>query len=209
MTHSENTSALGMFERYLSVWVALSLATGVALGLALPALFETAAALQYANVNFIIAVLIWVMIYPMMIGVDFASLKDVGRKPKGLCITLVVNWLIKPFTMALLGLLFFEVLFVDWVDAQSAKEYIAGMILLGVAPCTAMVFVWSQLVRGDANYTLVQVTVNDLIMVFAFAPLAALLLGVAELTVPWNTLLLSVLLYVAIPLIAGYLTRQR
>ncbi len=209
MTHSENTSALGMFERYLSVWVALSLATGVALGLALPALFETAAALQYANVNFIIAVLIWVMVYPMMIGVDFASLKDVGRKPKGLCITLVVNWLIKPFTMALLGLLFFEVLFVDWVDAQSAKEYIAGMILLGVAPCTAMVFVWSQLVRGDANYTLVQVTVNDLIMVFAFAPLAALLLGVAELTVPWNTLLLSVLLYVAIPLIAGYLTRQR
>ena len=209
MTPSKNTSALGVFERYLSVWVALSLATGVLLGLAIPELFETAAALQYANVNFIIAVLIWVMIYPMMIGVDFSSLKDVGRKPKGLCITLVVNWLIKPFTMALLGLLFFEVLFVEWVDAQSAKEYIAGMILLGVAPCTAMVFVWSQLVRGDANYTLVQVTVNDLIMVFAFAPLAALLLGVAELTVPWNTLLLSVLLYVAIPLIAGYLTRQR
>jgi ACR3 family arsenite transporter len=148
------------------------------------------------------------MIYPMMIGVDFASLKDVGRKPKGLCITLVVNWLIKPFSMALLGLLFFEVLFVDWVDAESAREYIAGMILLGVAPCTAMVFVWSQLVRGDANYTLVQVTVNDLIMIFAFAPIAALLLGVTELTVPWNTLLLSVFLYVAIPLVAGYYTRQ-
>jgi ACR3 family arsenite transporter len=188
--------------------VALSLGAGVVLGLVFPALFAGAAALQFANVNLIIAVLIWVMIYPMMIGVDFASLKDVGRKPKGLCITLVVNWLIKPFSMALLGLLFFEVLFVDWVDAESAREYIAGMILLGVAPCTAMVFVWSQLVRGDANYTLVQVTVNDLIMIFAFAPIAALLLGVTELTVPWNTLLLSVFLYVAIPLVAGYYTRQ-
>lgn len=205
---NDKSSALGLFERYLSVWVALSLGAGVVLGLVFPALFAGAAALQFANVNLIIAVLIWVMIYPMMIGVDFASLKDVGRKPKGLCITLVVNWLIKPFSMALLGLLFFEVLFVDWVDAESAREYIAGMILLGVAPCTAMVFVWSQLVRGDANYTLVQVTVNDLIMIFAFAPIAALLLGVTELTVPWNTLLLSVFLYVAIPLVAGYYTRQ-
>lgn len=205
---NDKSSALGLFERYLSVWVALSLGAGVVLGLVFPDLFAGAAALQFANVNFIIAVLIWVMIYPMMIGVDFASLKDVGRKPKGLCITLVVNWLIKPFSMALLGLLFFEVLFVDWVDAESAREYIAGMILLGVAPCTAMVFVWSQLVRGDANYTLVQVTVNDLIMIFAFAPIAALLLGVTELTVPWNTLLLSVFLYVAIPLVAGYYTRQ-
>jgi ACR3 family arsenite transporter len=205
---SDKSSALGLFERYLSVWVALSLGAGVVLGLVFPALFAGAAALQFANVNLIIAVLIWVMIYPMMIGVDFASLKDVGRKPKGLCITLVVNWLIKPFSMALLGLLFFEVLFVEWVDAESAREYIAGMILLGVAPCTAMVFVWSQLVRGDANYTLVQVTVNDLIMIFAFAPIAALLLGVTELTVPWNTLLLSVFLYVAIPLVAGYYTRQ-
>ncbi len=205
---NDKSSALGLFERYLSVWVALSLGAGVVLGLVFPALFAGAAALQFANVNLIIAVLIWVMIYPMMIGVDFASLKDVGRKPKGLCITLVVNWLIKPFSMALLGLLFFEVLFVDWVDAESAREYIAGMILLGVAPCTAMVFVWSQLVRGDANYTLVQVTVNDLIMIFAFAPIAALLLGVTELTVPWNTLLLSVFLYVAIPLVSGYYTRQ-
>ena len=205
---NDKSSALGLFERYLSVWVALSLGAGVVLGLVFPALFAGAAALQFANVNFIIAVLIWVMIYPMMIGVDFASLKDVGRKPKGLCITLVVNWLIKPFSMALLGLLFFEVLFVDWVDAESAREYIAGMILLGVAPCTAMVFVWSQLVRGDANYTLVQVTVNDLIMIFAFAPIAALLLGVTELTVPWNTLLLAVVLYVAIPLVSVYYTRQ-
>jgi ACR3 family arsenite transporter len=148
------------------------------------------------------------MIYPMMVNVDFASLKDVGRKPKGLCITLVVNWLIKPFTMAALGVLFFEHVFAGLVDPQTAREYIAGMILLGVAPCTAMVFVWSQLVRGDANYTLVQVSINDIIMVFAFAPIAALLLGVTDIVVPWETLLLSVVLYVVIPLAAGYVTRK-
>jgi ACR3 family arsenite transporter len=156
----------------------------------------------------VVAVLIWIMIYPMMVNVDFASLKDVGRKPKGLCITLVVNWLIKPFTMAALGILFFEHIFAGLVDPQTAREYIAGMILLGVAPCTAMVFVWSQLVRGDANYTLVQVSINDIIMVFAFAPIAALLLGVTDIVVPWETLLLSVVLYVVIPLAAGYATRK-
>jgi ACR3 family arsenite transporter len=149
------------------------------------------------------------MIYPMMVNVDFASLQDVGKKPKGLCITLVVNWLVKPFSMAALGVLFFEHLFAGLVDPQTAKEYIAGMILLGVAPCTAMVFVWSQLVRGDANYTLVQVTINDLIMVFAFAPIAAFLLGVTDIVVPWETLLLSVILYVVTPLIAGYFTRRK
>jgi ACR3 family arsenite transporter len=149
------------------------------------------------------------MIYPMMVNVDFASLKDVGKKPKGLCITLVVNWLIKPFTMAALGVLFFEYIFAGFLDPQTAKEYIAGMILLGVAPCTAMVFVWSQLVRGDANYTLVQVSINDIIMIFAFAPLVALLLGVTDIIVPWNTLLISVVLYVLIPLIAGYLSRKK
>jgi ACR3 family arsenite transporter len=149
------------------------------------------------------------MIYPMMVNVDFESIKDIGKKPKGLCITLVVNWLIKPFTMALLGIFFFEILFVDLVDPATAKEYIAGMILLGVAPCTAMVFVWSQLVRGDANYTLVQVSVNDVIMIFAFAPIAAFLLGVTNVIVPWHTLLLSVVLYVVIPLLAGYLTRKK
>jgi ACR3 family arsenite transporter len=148
------------------------------------------------------------MIYPMMVNVDFASLKDVGQKPRGLCITLVVNWLIKPFTMAALGVLFFEYIFAGLVDPQTAKQYIAGMILLGVAPCTAMVFVWSQLVRGDANYTLVQVSINDIIMVFAFAPIAALLLGVTDIVVPWETLLLSVVLYVVIPLAAGYATRK-
>jgi len=144
----------------------------------------------------------------MMINVNFASLKDVGKRPKGLCITLIVNWMIKPFTMAALAILFFEHLFAGLVDPQTAKEYIAGMILLGVAPCTTMVFVWSQLVRGDANYTLVQVSLNDIIMVFAFAPITALLLGVTDIIVPWETLILSVVLYVIVPLVAGYMTRK-
>ncbi|MCB1649823.1 MAG: ACR3 family arsenite efflux transporter [Pseudomonadales bacterium] len=200
---------MGIFERYLSLWVALCITAGVLLGTLFPAAFQRIADMQIASVNLVVAVLIWIMIYPMMVNVDFASLRDVGRKPKGLCITLVVNWLIKPFTMAALGVLFFEHLFADLVAPESAREYIAGMILLGVAPCTAMVFVWSQLVRGDANYTLVQVSVNDLIMVFAFAPITALLLGVTDIVVPWATLLLSVLLYVLIPLAAAYVTRKR
>lgn len=205
---AEKGSAMGVFERYLSVWVALCIAAGVVLGVVFPGLFQAVAAMEYASVNLVVAVFIWVMIYPMMVNVDFASIKVVGKKPKGLCITLVVNWLIKPFTMAALGILFFEHVFAGMVDPQSAKEYIAGMILLGVAPCTAMVFVWSQMVRGDANYTLVQVSINDIIMVFAFAPLAALLLGVTDIIVPWETLLLSVGLYVIIPLVAGYITRK-
>ena len=205
---TDTTTPLGLFERYLSLWVGLGIVVGVGLGVILPGLFELIARVEYARVNLVIAVFIWVMIYPMMVNVDFASLKDVGKKPKGLCITLVVNWLIKPFTMAALGILFFEYLFAGWVDPQTAREYIAGMILLGVAPCTAMVFVWSQLVRGDANYTLVQVSINDIIMVFAFAPIAALLLGVTDIVVPWETLLLSVVLYVVIPLAAGYMTRR-
>lgn len=205
---SESTSPLGIFERYLSLWVALCIVAGVGLGAVRPNIFQTIASIEYASVNLVVAVFIWVMIYPMMVNVDFASLKDVGKKPKGLCITLVVNWLIKPFTMAALGILFFEYIFSGLVEPQTAKEYIAGMILLGVAPCTAMVFVWSQLVRGDANYTLVQVSINDIIMVFAFAPIAALLLGVTDIVVPWQTLLLSVILYVVIPLAAGYMTRR-
>ncbi|MGB5324159.1 MAG: ACR3 family arsenite efflux transporter [Pseudomonadales bacterium] len=207
MSH-ESTAAMGGFERYLSFWVALCITGGVGFGAMLPNVFQAIASIEFARVNLVVAVFIWVMIYPMMVNVDFASLKDVGKKPKGLCITLVVNWLIKPFTMAALGILFFEHIFAGLVDPQTAKEYIAGMILLGVAPCTAMVFVWSQLVRGDANYTLVQVSINDIIMVFAFAPIAALLLGVTDIVVPWETLLLSVLLYVVIPLIAGYATRK-
>lgn len=201
-------SPLGLFARYLSLWVGLCILTGIGLGYAFPALFQVVAGLEYANVNFVIAVLIWVMIYPMMTQVDFSSLKNLGRRPRGLCITLVINWLVKPFTMAALGMLFFLHIFAGMVDPQSAKEYIAGMILLGVAPCTAMVFVWSQLTRGDAGYTLVQVSINDVIMVFAFAPIAAFLLGITEIVVPWETLLLSVVLYVVIPLVAGYLTRM-
>ena len=167
---------MGIFERFLSLWVGIAMFIGVVLGLIFPKLFTFVASLEYASVNIFVAVLIWVMIYPMMVQIDFSSIKDVGRKPKGLILTLVINWLIKPFTMAALGWLFFKVFFAGMVDAQSANEYIAGMILLGVAPCTAMVFVWSQMTKGDANYTLVQVSVNDIIMIFAFAPLTALLL---------------------------------
>lgn len=199
---------LGLFGRYLSVWIALAIFLGVMLGRAVPGLFSAIGQAEIARVNLVVAVLIWLMIYPMMVQVDFASIKDVGKKPKGLIVTLTVNWLIKPFTMALLGWLFFGRLFAGWVPAEEARSYIAGMILLGVAPCTAMVFVWSQLVRGDANYTLVQVSINDLIMIGAFAPLAGLLLGVTEVSVPWETLFLSVLLFVVIPLGAGALTRR-
>lgn len=200
---------MGSFERYLSVWVALAIAAGMVLGVLFPSVFAVVATIEYAHVNLLVALLIWAMIFPMMVQVDFSALAAVGRQPQGVYLTLVVNWLIKPFTMAALGWLFFRVVFVDLVDPQSANEYIAGMILLGVAPCTAMVFVWSQLTRGDPQYTLVQVSVNDIIMIFAFAPIAAFLLGMTELTVPWETLLLSVLLYVLLPLIAGALVRTR
>ena len=200
---------MGLFERYLSVCVGLCIIAGVLLGNLFPGAFAVVAGLEYAHVNRVVAILIWVMIYPMIEQVDFSAIKDVCKRPRGLVLTLVVNWLIKPFTMAALGWLFFRVLFADLVDPQSANEYIAGMILLGVAPCTAMVFVWSQLTRGDPNYTLVQVSVNDIIMVFAFAPIAAFLLGVSDIQVPWQTLLLSVVLYVVLPLVAGALTRRR
>ncbi|KAB2884101.1 MAG: ACR3 family arsenite efflux transporter [Albidovulum sp.] len=197
-----------LFERWLSLWVALCIVAGVALGNLLPGVFAALASLEYASVNLVVAALIWAMVYPMMIAIDFGSLKDVGRRPKGLIITLAINWLIKPFTMAALGVLFFNYLFAGLIDPVKAPEYIAGLILLGAAPCTAMVFVWSQLTKGDPNYTLVQVSVNDLIMVVAFAPIVAFLLGVAEVSVPWETLILSVVLYIVIPLIAGSLTRR-
>ena len=200
---------MSAFERYLTIWVALCIVAGIALGQMMPGLFETLAGIEYASVNLVVAVLIWAMVYPMMIAVDFGSLHRIKDQPKGLVITLVVNWLIKPFTMALLGVWFFKGIFADMIPAADAEGYIAGLILLGAAPCTAMVFVWSQLTKGDANYTLIQVSVNDVIMVFAFAPIVALLLGVTEIPVPWETLLLSVLLYVVVPLIAGILTRKR
>lgn len=200
---------MGLFERYLSVWVGIAILLGVTLGQFFPTIFAAISTLEVARVNLVIAVLIWLMIYPMMIQIDFTSLKNVGKKPQGLVLTLVINWLVKPFTMAFLGWLFFRVIFVDLVDPATATEYIAGMILLGVAPCTAMVFVWSQLTKGDANYTLVQVSINDVVMIFAFAPLTSLLLGVTDIDVPWSTLTLSVLLYVLLPLIAGMFTRKR
>ncbi|WP_396433235.1 ACR3 family arsenite efflux transporter [Limnohabitans sp.] len=199
---------MGIFERFLSIWVALGIAVGVGLGLLVPDLFQAVAGLAWAHVNLVVAVFIWVMIFPMMVQIDWRAMKDVGKRPQALWLTLVVNWLIKPFSMAALGVLFFQHIFAPWVDPQSAKEYIAGMILLGVAPCTAMVFVWSQLVKGDANYTLVQVSINDLVMVVAFAPIAAFLLGVADVTVPWETLVLSTVLYVVLPLAAGMLCRR-
>jgi len=199
---------MGIFERYLSVWVGLCILAGVVVGSLVPGLAIFISSLEFANVNIVVAVLIWIMIYPMMIQVDFSSLRNVGRKPKGLIVTLVTNWLIKPFTMAALGILFFNYVFAGLVSPDLAKEYIAGMILLGVAPCTAMVFVWSHLTKGDPNYTLVQVSINDLILIIAFAPLAGLLLGISSISVPWQTLVLSVVLYVLIPLTAGYATRR-
>ena len=200
---------MSIFERYLTVWIALAIVAGIAIGSVAPALVSAIAMAEVARVNLVVAVLIWAMVYPMMVGVDPASLRDVVKQPKGLAITLTVNWLIKPFSMAALGVLFFEVVFADLIAPEDAQQYIAGLILLGAAPCTAMVFVWSQLTRGDESYTLVQVTVNDFIMVFAFAPIVAFLLGVTDIVVPWETLVLSVILFVALPLAAGLLTRRR
>jgi ACR3 family arsenite transporter len=198
---------IGFFEKWLTVWVGLCIIVGIGLGNFAPEAFEVLAGWKYASVNLVVAVLIWAMVYPMMVAVDFASLRHIGDRPKGLVVTIVVNWLIKPFTMAALGVWFFEYIFADLIAPKDAQEYIAGLILLGAAPCTAMVFVWSQLTRGDPAYTLMQVSVNDVIMIFAFAPIVAFLLGVTDITVPWKTLLLSVVLYVVIPLAAGAATR--
>ena len=195
------------FEKYLTVWVALCIAAGITLGQWLPAIPETLGRWEYANVSAPIAVLIWLMIYPMMLKVDFQSVCNVARHPKGIIVTCATNWLIKPFTMFGIAWFFFFVVFKAWIPASLADEYLAGAVLLGAAPCTAMVFVWSYLTRGDAAYTLVQVAVNDLIILVAFAPIVALLLGIGGVAVPMDTLLLSVLLFVVIPLAAGVLTR--
>jgi ACR3 family arsenite transporter len=208
-THAETApGGIGFFEAWLSVWVGAAIVCGVGLGVVFPEGFAWLASLQIANVNLPVAVLIWLMVFPMMVNIDLARLRQIGDRPKGLAITLIVNWLIKPFTMAGLAVVFFEFVFAPFLNPADAQAYIAGLILLGAAPCTAMVFVWSQLTKGDANYTLVQVAANDVIMVFAFAPIVALLLGVTEVSVPWNTLLLSVGLYVVAPLVAGALVRH-
>ena len=203
----EKKQGIGFFERYLTLWVALCIVAGIAVGKWLPGIPAALGQFEYANVSIPVALLIWLMIYPMMLKVDFRSVKNVGRRPKGIVITCVTNWLIKPFTMFGIAWLFFFVIFKSLIPEPLADQYLAGAVLLGAAPCTAMVFVWSYLTRGDAAYTLVQVAVNDLIILVAFAPIVAFLLGVGGVSIPWDTLLLSVALFVVIPLAAGVLTR--
>jgi ACR3 family arsenite transporter len=198
---------LDAFERYLSVWVALCIVAGIALGRALPGLVGALSRLEVHHVNLPIAVLIWLMIYPMMLRIDFTALRRVGQRPRGLLVVLFVNWLVKPFSMALLGWLFFKHLFAGLIGPELGDQYLAGTIILAAAPCTAMVFVWSYLTEGDPAYTLVQVALNDLIMLFAFAPIVILLLGVSSITVPYDVLFASVVLYIVIPLGAGALSR--
>ena len=200
---------MSIFERYLTVWVALCMAIGVMFGKALPEPVASLRAMEVSHINLPIAVLIWLMIYPMMLKVDFGSVLNVGRNPRGLLVTLFVNWLVKPFSMALLGWLFFRHLFLPWIGAEAADQYTAGVIILAAAPCTAMVFVWSYLTDGDPGYTLVQVAVNDLIMLAAFAPIVKFLVaGASGLEVPFDVLLHSVIVFIVIPLTAGVLTRQ-
>ncbi|MGF1665105.1 MAG: ACR3 family arsenite efflux transporter [Acidimicrobiia bacterium] len=200
-------AALGVFGRYLTVWVALAILVGIALGQWLPGIPEALSRYEYASVSIPVAILIWAMIFPMMVQIDFGSIVGVRREPRGLVVTTVVNWLIKPFTMFAIAWFFLLVVFSPFIEEALAREYLAGAILLGAAPCTAMVFVWSLLVRGDPAYTLVQVAVNDLIMLVAFAPIVVFLLGVSDIAVPWDTVVLSVVLYIVIPLAAGYATR--
>ena len=203
----QKASGIGFFERYLTIWVILCMAAGVLIGKFLPAIPAALGKLEYANVSIPVAVLIWLMIYPMMMKVDFKSIRDVGKNPKGLFVTWVTNWLIKPFTMFGIAWFFFYVVFKAIIPPELAKDYLAGAILLGAAPCTAMVFVWSHLTKGNPAYTVVQVATNDLIILIAFTPIVAFLLGVGGVSIPWDTLLLSVVLFVVIPLAGGILTR--
>jgi len=202
------TAGLGTFEKNLTWWVLLAMALGAALGQFFPDFFAWLSGLEWGRVNLPIAILIWAMIFPMMLQIDFSRLGEVRKHPKGLWLTLVVNWLIKPFSMAFFAWLFFEQLYGAYLEPDKVGEYLAGAILLGAAPCTAMVFVWSYLTRGDANYTLVQVAVNDLVLLVAFVPIVGLLLGVANISIPYDTLLASVLLFVVVPLVAGWLTHR-
>jgi len=207
MKKSENTG-LSFFEKYLTVWVILCMIAGVLIGRFLPGIPGFLGRFEYANVSIPIAILIWLMIYPMMLKVDFQSIKNVGKNPKGLFVTWVINWFIKPFTMFGIAWLFFFVIFKTLIPVELAQEYLAGAILLGAAPCTAMVFVWSHLTNGNAAYTVVQVATNDLIILVAFTPIVAFLLGVGGISIPWDTLILSVVLFVVIPLVGGVLTRN-
>ncbi|MDG1241758.1 MAG: ACR3 family arsenite efflux transporter [Opitutae bacterium] len=206
----ENNKETGIsfFERYLTIWVALCMLSGILIGKFLPAIPEFLGKLEYANVSIPVAVLIWIMIYPMMMKVDFKSVKDISKNPKGLFVTWITNWLIKPFSMFGIAWLFFYVIFKNLIPAELAKDYLTGAVLLGAAPCTAMVFVWSHLTKGNPAYTVVQVATNDLIILIAFVPIVKFLLGVNDVFVPWDTLFLSVALFVVIPLTAGALTRS-
>lgn len=204
----KGSGGIGFFEKYLTIWVALCIVAGVAIGQLIPAFPQTLSRFEYAQVSIPVAILIWLMIYPMMLKIDFKSIVNSTKKPKGLVVTCVTNWLIKPFTMYLIAAFFLYVVFKAFIPANLAKEYLAGAILLGAAPCTAMVFVWSHLTKGNPAYTLVQVAVNDLIILVAFTPIVAFLLGIGGVTIPWDTLLLSVVLFVVIPLAAGFITRN-
>ena len=204
---SKENKGIGFFERYLTIWVTLCIIAGIAIGQWIPAVPETLGKWEYANVSIPIAVLIWLMIYPMMLKVDFQSVRNVGKRPKGILITCVTNWLIKPFTMFGIAWFFFFVVFKTFIPTALADQYLAGAVLLGAAPCTAMVFVWSYLTKGDAAYTLVQVAVNDLIILVAYVPIVGFLLGIGGIAIPWATLILSVVLFVVIPLVAGIITR--
>ena len=206
---NEKNQGIGFFEKYLTLWVVICMAVGILIGKYLPVVPEFLGKFEYANVSIPIAVLIWLMIYPMMMKVDFKSIKNVGKNPAGLFVTWVVNWLIKPFTMFAIASFFFFVVFKGLISPELAKDYLAGAVLLGAAPCTAMVFVWSHLTKGNAAYTVVQVATNDLIILVAFTPIVAFLLGVGGIEIPWDTLIISVVLFVVIPLTAGIFTRGR
>ncbi|MCD6366446.1 MAG: ACR3 family arsenite efflux transporter [Bacteroidales bacterium] len=199
---------IGFFEKYLSLWVALCIGIGIAIGHFSGESISVLSNLEVFNVNIPVAILVWLMIYPMMLQIDFSSIKDVRKSPKGLILTLVINWLIKPFTMAFFAWIFFTKIYAAFITPELAGEYIAGAILLGAAPCTAMVFVWSYLTDGDPNYTLVQVSVNDLIILVAFVPIVGLLLGITNVQVPYDTLVTSVVIFVVVPLLAGYITNK-
>lgn len=205
--NKKENKGIGFFERYLTVWVAICIVVGILVGQILPIIPQTLNKFEYYNVSIPVAILIWLMIYPMMLKIDFSSIVNATKKPKGLVVTCVTNWLIKPFTMYLIAAFFFNVVFKAWIPVDLAKDYLAGAVLLGAAPCTAMVFVWSHLTKGDPAYTLVQVAVNDLIILIAFTPIVAFLLGVSDVSVPYGTLIMSTILFVVIPLTAGFITR--
>jgi arsenite transporter len=208
VTPGKTKKNIGLFEKYLTIWVALGILVGIGLGHLIGDGMEVISSMEIAKVNIPVALLIWLMIYPMMLQVDFTSIRKIGKKPRGVVLTLIINWAIKPFTMAFFAWIFFTKLYSAWIDPTLAGEYIAGAIILGAAPCTAMVFVWSYLTDGDPNYTLVQVSVNDLIILVAFVPIVGLLLGITDVIIPYDTLVASVVIFVVVPLVAGVITQR-